>query len=120
MDHNPYLLAKVHFISTSANAMNLDHNPHLRPWQAPSPNNVAGKGKIEVPGQMPNIVWQNRTAPPSEYENALGDAFEAVFENGAATLDDVVAGLNDMGFRMPDGQAWTAATFESEMTRLGA
>jgi hypothetical protein len=120
MDHNPYLLAKVHFISSDSNALNLDHNPHLRPWQTPAPNNVAGKGKIEQPGQAHNIVWQNRAAPPTDYENSLGDAFETVFERGAQTIEQVVAGLNEVGLRTPDGQSWTVARFESEMARLGA
>lgn len=120
MDFNPYLLAKVQFISTSENALNFDHNPHLKPWQTPAPNNVAGKGKIEVPGHMSNIVWQNRAAPPTDYENALGDALETVFHSGAETAEQAVAGLNEAGFRTPDGQAWTAALFETEMTRLGA
>jgi hypothetical protein len=120
MDHNPYLLAKVHFISAAENALNLDHNPSLKPWQPPTPNNVAGKGQIEVPGQARNIVWQNRAAPPTGYENALGDAFEAVFEQGAETLEQVVQGLNGAGIRTPDGQAWTVASFEAEMARLGA
>jgi hypothetical protein len=120
MDFNPYLLAKVQFISTSQNALNFDHNPQLKPWQTPAPNNVAGKGKIEVPGEMSNIVWQNRAAAPTDYENALGDALEAVFHGGAETAEQVVAGLNAAGFRMPDGQAWTVALFEAEMARLGA
>lgn len=120
MDFNPYLLAKVQFISTSDNALNLDHNPKLKPWETPAPNNVAGKGKIEVPGQMQNIVWQNRAAPPSDYENALGDALEAVFAAGAETAEQVVEGLNRNGFRRPDGQAWTVSLFETEMARLGA
>jgi hypothetical protein len=120
MDHNPYLLAKVHFISSSESALNLDHNPSLKPWQQPTPNNVAGKGQIELPGQARNIVWQNRAAPPTGYENALGDAFETVFEQGAETLEQVVQGLNAAGIRTPDGQAWTVASFEAEMARLGA
>jgi hypothetical protein len=90
MDFNPYLLAKVQFISTSGNALNLDHNPELKPWQSPAPNNVAGKGQIEEPGQMKNIVWQTRAAAPSAYENALGDALEAVFGAGAETVEQVV------------------------------
>lgn len=119
MDHNPYLMAKVHFISTSDNALNLDHNPGLKPWQTPAPNNVAGKGKIEVPGQMHNIVWQTRASPPTDYENSLGDAFEAVFERGAETIEQVVDGLNGSGLRTPDGQAWTVARFDAELARLG-
>lgn len=98
----------------------MDFNPYLKPWQTPAPNNVAGKGKIEAPGQGENIVWQSRAAAPSDYENALGDALEAVFEDGAETPEQVVAGLNQHGLRRPDGQAWTAALFEAEMARLGA
>lgn len=120
MDFNPFLLAKVQFLSTDANALNLDHNPVLQPWQSPQPNNVAGKGKIEVPGQMPNIVWQTRPAAPTAYENALGDALEVVFQNGAESVEQVVDGLNANGFRTPDGAAWTVARFESELARLGA
>lgn len=120
MDHNPYLLAQVHFISSSDSALKLDHNPSLKPWQTPTPNNVAGKGHIEVPGQARNIVWQNRAAPPTAYENALGDAFESVFEQGAQTLEQVIEGLNKVGIRTPDGQPWTVASFEAEMARLGA
>jgi hypothetical protein len=120
MDHNPYLLAKVHFISTSDTALKLDHNPNLEPWKTPEPNNVAGKGHIEVPGQASNIVWQNRAAPPTPYETALGDALEQVFEAGAATVGQIVEGLNGNGFRMPDGRAWTVERFEHEIARLGA
>lgn len=120
MDHNPYLLAKVHFISSSESALKLDHNPNFKPWQTPEPNNVAGKGQIEQPGQARNIVWQNRAAPPSDYENALGDALEQVFEGGASSIEQVVDGLNAQGFRMPDGQGWSVERFELEMARLGA
>ena len=120
MDHNPYLLAKVHFISSSDMALKLDHNPSLKPWQTPEPNNVAGKGHIEVPGQAHNVVWQNRAAPPTPYENAFGDALEEVFEAGATTLEQVVEGLNGQGIRMPDGQPWSVERFEHEMARLGS
>jgi hypothetical protein len=120
MDYiKPSMIARVVFVSENENALNLDHNPHLRPWLTPTPNNVAGKGKIEVPGQMRNIVWQNRAAAPTDYENALGDALEAVFEQGAQTAEQVAEGLNGIGFRTPDGDAWTAAVFEAEIARLG-
>lgn len=120
MDFNPYLLARVQFISADPHTMNVDHNPELRPWQAPTPNNVAGKGKIEEPGKVRNIVWQTRAAAPTEYENNLGDALERVFIDGAETVDAVVEGLNRIGMRQRDGQAWSAAAFETEMARLGA
>lgn len=98
----------------------MNFNPHLQPWKPAAPNNVAGKGHIEVPGQAPNIVWQQRSAEPTAYENALGDALEQVFGNGAETLEQVVAGLNAMACRASDGQPWTPASFEAEMARLGA
>jgi hypothetical protein len=121
MDYiKPSMIARVHFVSDSDSALNLDHNPHLTPWQAPTPNNVAGKGKIEVPGQMRNLVWQNRATSPTDFENAFGDALEAVFESGAETAEQVVQGLNTAAFRTPDGQAWTVARFEAELARLGA
>lgn len=95
-------------------------NINLQPWTKPSPNNVAGKGTIEVPGQTENFVWQTRAAEPSAYENALGDALERAFSDGALTLEEVVRGLNAQDFRRHDGQPWTVATFEAEMARLGA
>jgi hypothetical protein len=69
---------------------------------------------------VPNIVWQNRAAVPSDYENALGDALEKVFAGGADTLEQVVAGLNALAFRTAAGEPWTAQTFTAEMARLGA
>jgi hypothetical protein len=69
---------------------------------------------------MPNIVWQTRAAPPSAYENSLGDAFEAIFEQGAETPEQVVEALNHMGMRTSEGLEWTVARFDAEMARLGA
>lgn len=98
----------------------MNYNPHLQPWLAAQPNNVAGKGQIEVPGQLPNIIWQSRAALPSAYENALGDVLERVFADGAVSIDQVVAGLNAQAFRSAEGGQWTSASFEAEMARLGA
>jgi hypothetical protein len=98
----------------------IDHNPYLKPWLEARPNPEPGKGEIEVPGEIVNLVWQTRPAPPTEYENVLGDALEAVFQSGAVELPDVVAGLNGLGVRAPDGKPWTAETFDAEMARLGA
>ena len=69
---------------------------------------------------MRNIVWQTRSAAPTDYENALGDALEQAFGGGAETLDEVVQALNTQGFRAADGRPWSAASFEAEMARLGA
>lgn len=102
------------------NTLEVDHNPYMAPWQKPAPNNVAGKGTIEAPGRAPNLIWQNRAAPPTSYENTLGDALERVFDDGAESLEEVVQGLNAQGIRLPDGRGWTPELFETEMARLGA
>ena len=98
----------------------MDHNPQLKPWATPVPNNVAGKGSIEVPGQTANLVWQNRAAAPTAFENAFGDALEEVFEAGAETAEQVADGLNRIGFRTPEGRAWTVPVLEATLARLGA
>lgn len=97
-----------------------DFNPYLKPWVQPHPNRVAGKGAIDIPGKVPNIVWQTRSTPPTEYENQLGDALEQVFGKGAESLAEVVAGLNAIGFRSAEGSTWTEASFQEEMKRLGS
>ena len=96
----------------------VNFNPLLKPWLAPQPNNVAGKGMIEKPGETDNLIWQTRKAEPTQYENDLGDALEKVFEAGASELDEVVDGLNRIGFRAPDGTSWTAERFAAELHTL--
>lgn len=63
---------------------------------------------------------QAQTAPPTEYENKLGDALEAAFADGIDELEPLVAWLNDVGVRAPNGEAWTPDLFETEIKRLGA
>ncbi|KJK23361.1 hypothetical protein UB46_16910 [Burkholderiaceae bacterium 16] len=99
---------------------NLAYNPNLAPWERPAPNNVAGKGHIEQPGKVANIVWQTRAAAPTAYEDALGDALEAAFEGGAKSPADIVRAFNDAGLLGADGLAWTEERFLAEMRRLGA
>ena len=96
----------------------MNFNPFLKPWQAPQPNNVAGKGVIEQPGKMENMVWQTRKAAPTEYENDFGDALEQVFDGGATELGEVVDGLNRIGLRTSDGAAWTAERLTTELRLL--
>ena len=79
----------------------------------------AARGRVEKPDEAVNTVWQTRLAPPTPYENALGDALEQVFEAGAQTLAEVVAKLNELGSRAPDGARWSEASFEREIARLG-
>ncbi len=98
----------------------MDYNPHLQPWKRPEPNKEAGKGSIEIPDEIQNIVHQTRPASPSEYENQLGEALEFIFGDGATELADIVARLNERGVRAPDGQKWTEDLFCTEMSRLGA
>lgn len=97
----------------------MNYNPYLRPWLQPQPNEEAGTGEIERPSEIKNLVWQTRSAPPTEYENHLGDALEAVFESGAVELPDVVAKLIEVGMQAPDGTPWTPEKFQAEMKRLG-
>lgn len=97
----------------------MDHNPLLKPWIRPKPEDSAGKGSIERPDAVVNLVWQTRPAPPSEYEIRLGDALVECFGAGIEDLDALVARLNAMGVQAPDGAKWTAASFEREMARLG-
>ena len=65
---------------------------------APQPNNVAGKGQIEIPGQVENRVWQNRKAAPTSMKTTSAMRSNACSEAGATELDEVVAGLNRIGF----------------------
>ena len=95
-------------------------NPHLVPWERPAPNNVAGKGRIEQPGKVANLVWQTRASAPTGYENALGDAREAAFAGGAKDPEGIVKSFNAAGFLRTDGQTWTVEAFLAEMRRLGA
>lgn len=98
----------------------MDYNPFLKPWHRSQPNEVAGKGRIETPDMVENIVWQTRPAPLSTYESDLADALIACFEDGIEDLEPLVAALNDRGVMGPDGAPWTAENFQAEMKRLGS
>ncbi|MEM7442200.1 MAG: recombinase-like helix-turn-helix domain-containing protein [Pseudomonadota bacterium] len=97
----------------------MDHNPFLKSWEVPTPNKAAGKGSVEIPSQAENIVWQTRAAPPSAYENALGDAIETAFGEGHYELEPLVARINELGVKSPEGTPWTEQRFCAEMARLG-
>ena len=66
-----------------------------------------------------NATHQTRSAPPSAWEDQLGDAIEAAFAQGIHDLPGLVAELNRAGLTDPDGQAWTTPRYELEMARLG-
>jgi hypothetical protein len=63
-------------------------------------------------------VWQTRKAEPTQYENDFGDALEKVFEAGAMELEEVVDGLNRVGFRTPEGGTWSAERLAAEFRLL--
>ena len=98
----------------------MDYNPHLQPWKRSEPNKEAGKGSIEIPDEIENIVHQTRSASPSDYENQLGEALESIFGDGVTELADIVDCLNKRGVHAPHGQKWTESSFCVEMSRLGA
>lgn len=97
----------------------LGFNPLLKTF-ASAADHAAGTGRIEQPGQAANLIWQTRPAPPTDFENSLGDALEQVFAGGAQTLTELITGLNAQGARDAQGQAWSETSFEAEMARLGA
>ena len=98
----------------------MDHNPNLTPWQSVRTVAEAGKGTIEKPSDSQNIVWQTRSAPPSDYETQLCQTLESLFQTGVSELDAIVEGLNQAGFKTPAGTSWTEQSFQAEMKRLGA
>jgi hydroxypyruvate reductase len=50
----------------------------------------------------------------------LGDAIERAFASGIHELEDLVRYLNASGQVGPDGQPWTAQSYQQEMARLSA
>ena len=98
----------------------MDHNPNLSPWTWPVSLDPAGQKTLDKPADTGNMIWQNRPASPTDYENALGDALEVVFESGAVELAEVIAKLNELGITSPQNTAWTEESFTSEMKKLGA
>lgn len=55
-----------------------------------------------------------------EYEDRLGDALETLLERGADSLDDLAAGLGELGVTPPSGGTWSAAGLAAELARLGS
>ena len=93
----------------------MDHNPFLA--KRTTGGNAGGaRGSIE---RFENIEWQTRAAPPSDFENRLGDALVALFGSGVDTLEAVVRELNQAGVRDPQGAPWTEASFQALLRELG-
>jgi hypothetical protein len=70
--------------------------------------------------ELYNETHQTRAAPPTSYENLLGDSIERAYAAGIHDLDGLVSYLNQAGPSGPNGQPWTGASFQQEMARLGA
>ena len=67
-----------------------------------------------------DIIWQQRRdRTPSDYENAMGDALEKIFDEGIEDLDGIVQRLNELDVASSDGAPWTAASFQKEIAKLG-
>ncbi len=96
-----------------------DHNPLLKVFLSKAGGTEPEKGRIERVDEAQNIEWQTRPAPPSDYENALGDALVACFEEGIEDLAPLVKRLNDLAIKTPDGDAWTEENFQTVLARLG-
>ncbi len=62
---------------------------------------------------------QARRRLPTMFEDLLGDAIERAFGEGAHTLPELVACLNRTGPSSENGEAWTEASFQALMARLG-
>ena len=63
---------------------------------------------------------QARQRPSTSFEDLLGDAIERAFGQGHWELDALVAYLNKSGPAGPNGQAWTAESFQQVIKTLGA
>lgn len=96
----------------------MKYNTNLNDRQIAAPQE-AGKGTIQIPSEIENIVWQTRGEPPSDYEAALTDALEEMFAGGVEALPEIVSGLNDRKIPAPDGSPWTEDSFQLEIKRLG-
>ncbi|GAB2487654.1 MAG: recombinase-like helix-turn-helix domain-containing protein [Comamonas sp.] len=62
---------------------------------------------------------QARQRPGTLFEDLLGDTIERAFGEGVQTLPELVAYINRSGPAGEDGQAWTEASFQALMARLG-
>ena len=63
---------------------------------------------------------QARRREPTTFEDLLGDAIERAFAQGAYTLPELVACLNQTGPSSENGQPWAEQGLQTLMARLGA
>jgi hypothetical protein len=72
------------------------------------------------PAALYNETHQSRAKAPTSYESLLGDSIERAFGAGIQDLESLVQYLNTAGPSGPNGQAWTAESYQQEMARLAA
>jgi hypothetical protein len=72
------------------------------------------------PAALYNETHQSRAKAPTSYESLLGDSIERAFGAGIQDLESLVQHLNTAGPSGPNGQAWTAESYQQEMARLAA
>lgn len=66
-----------------------------------------------------NTVWQTRLGKePTDYEKALCEALEAIFDDGVSAIVGVVERLNQTNLQPEGGGVWTTDSFQAEMKRL--
>lgn len=54
------------------------------------------------------------------YEDALGDALEALIRDEVLEIDAIVDGLNAKNVHGPNGERWNIDLLKAELARLGA
>ncbi len=99
----------------------MDFNPYLGRQKDDDGTKRGGTGYIEAPDDVfMNLVWQNRTAAPSDYETTLCDTLSGIFAGGSTDIADVVRALNESSIKPAEAGEWTEENFAAEMHRLGA
>ncbi len=96
-----------------------EFNEKLAKWINSVPSTDAGINNIQVPGQVEDLVWQNRSKAPSQYELDFVQHLIQAFRQGVTELNDLTVALNEQGFRNESGDVWTVESFSTEMQRLG-
>lgn len=107
--------------SPAANPTGLvqDCNPFLAAFAERRRSEAAGRGQIFGGPDRELIVWQTRTAPPTDFELTLAAALEQIFTQKIYALPDIVAALNRDGVRTREGAAWTENNFVATFRELG-
>ena len=89
------------------------------PWLTKTNENKGGPDYLETYDPPTLLPWQTRSAPPTEYEQALADALQEIFVEEVYDLPGIVGRLNESGVKPPEEGGWTEANFQSVMKRLG-